>query len=358
MDIFKSILKQAASALPIVGSYYGIQNNIERAANNQGIDYDYDWIPGISVENQNAGKGFAGDVSRFLNVNTAPTGTPMPNPVLEDRVLAEVPGGSIVGGGSSRPLNQAAVNATNSSLGQLDEILRQGLASQQSERDQLIRRYDDERTQQQSQFDTNSATNQQNYNKNLMQSLYAGSEGLQGLLKMLRGSGAAFGTARDLAGRAVEASTNRDISGGAQTFDENRTSLDAALNSFMSLDENRRRQADRTLENNQNALRANTIRDRQAGLNRLAELFGEVGNTSEAQRYAADAIKLDPQITRLSNTGIAEYAPVENTVQTPGLSQFNAPTGGSIVSGPSSSNMGSGIFTLGDFRKRLQTAGA
>lgn len=262
-------------------------------------------------------------------------------------------GGTAGGGTQYNPLNQRAIDAIMSSLGQLDTLYKQGLATQQSEYDNLIKEYDDERTRTQRQYDENVVKNQGNYDRNLMSSVYSGIDSLGGLMSILRGQGAQFGTARDLVGNAVSGTVNRDIQEGAGTYDENATALETALNTFLSGDTRRRNEAKATLENNRNALQANRLRSQQENYNKLAELYGEAGRLSDAQRYAADAIKLDPQITKAARTNVADYAPYQEIAQTPTLSSYSGATSpGAISVGGGQGNLGSGVFTLGDFRRR------
>lgn len=269
--------------------------------------------------------------------------------------------GQLIGGGGGgsqyAPLNQAAIDAINSSMGQLGTLRDQQLAEEQGKYDNLIKRYQDEAVQNQQKYDTDLLTTNQNHAKNLMQSLYAGSGGLQSLLSILRGQGAGQGTARDLVFDTVGSQTARDIASGDQTRNENASALDNFLNTFLSQDRNRRDEAEQTRRNNENAIRANELTQRQGFYNKLADIYGDAGNTSQAQRYAADAIGLNPDITRLSNRGVAQYTPVESTVQAPNLGSYSGPTQSGVSASGGQGGLGSGVFTLGDFRRRLQGQG-
>ena len=263
------------------------------------------------------------------------------------------------GGGTQYPaLNQAVVDALLSSLNQYGTLYNQGVAAQNKQYNNLLKQYDDERARQQSQFDTNSVKNQQNYDKNLMSSIYSGIDSLGGLMSILRGQGAQSGTARDLVGNAVSGTVNRDIRGGADTYDENATALENALNTFLSQDTRRRNEAEATHENNLGALLANKLSSQQSAYNKLADVYGEAGRTADAQNYASKAIGLDPKITSASRTNVADYAPFQEIAQTPTLSSYSgASSPGAVSAGGGQGSLGSGVFTLGDFRRRLQSAG-
>lgn len=305
----------------------------------------------------NPGKGLmdvnAALVSRYNNYMNSPELISQFNQQNQGYVS-----GGGVGSGSGTPLNQIAIDAINSKLAQLDPLYEQDKARQLKEFSNLQSQFDSERDQNQAQYDERSLTNQQNYNKNLMQSLYGGIDGLQGLMSILRGQGAQYGSARDMVGRAVEGQTTRDITQGADTRNENQTALDAALSAFTNQDENRRRQAEATRDNNLQALQANRLTSQRDAYNQLAEVYGAAGNTAQAQKYAADAVGLDPRITSLARTNVADYSPFQSISQTPDLTAFAGPSSpGAISAGGGQGNLGSGIFTLGDFRRR-QAQGA
>lgn len=288
--------------------------------------------------------------SKYADTTTSPTSTP--NMIDTSKITNTYTGDSNV-----TPLNQVGIDAINSSLGQLDTVRDQGLATEKNKYNSLIDRYSDEATQNQNKYDADLLTTNKNHAKNLMQSLYAGIGGLGSLLSIIRGQGAGSGTARDLVENAVGSQTARDIAGGDQTREDNTSALDNFINTFLSKDENRRREAELTLENNQNAIRSNELSQRQELLNNLAKIYGDAGRTADAQKYAADAISLNPRLTSLSNRGVAEYSPVDAAVQAPTLTSFAGPSTGGVTASGGAGNLGAGVFTLGDFRKRLQSQG-
>ena len=159
------------------------------------------------------------------------------------------------GSGTIMPaLNQAAVNNTQISLDQLPALLQAALNAETIKRGNTVRGFDDQEAGQRKTYDQSTTTNQQNYDSNFMESIRSGIKGLGGLFNILRGTGAAGGTAEELARDTVGGVTANDIRTGADTQKTNQTSLDSTLSTFLTDLKGKRQAAEDTFENNKRAV--------------------------------------------------------------------------------------------------------
>ena len=261
---------------------------------------------------------------------------------------------SAPGGGASLPaLNQSAINNTQTALDQLPALLQAALEAEATRKANTLRGFNDQEAGQRKTYDGSTTTNQQNYDANYMDSIRSGIKGLGGLFNILRGTGAAGGTAEDLVRDTVGGVTASDIRTGADTQQQNQTSLDSALSNFLTELKGKRQSAEDTFENNQRAIQRDNATQMQDLYSKMAGFYGDGGRTAEAQNFMAKAGNLTPTIARNSMTQQSAYDTKPVAVQAPQLTAFSAPTQPD-VSVVTPDQLGSGIFTMN--RKREEQA--
>lgn len=256
------------------------------------------------------------------------------------------------GGGAALPaLNQAAINNTQIALDQLPAILQAAIAAEQTRKANTIRGFDDQEQGQRETYDTSTVTNQQNYDSNYMDSIRSGIKGLGGLFNILRGTGAAGGTAQDQVRDVVGGVTAADIRGGADTQQANQTALDSALSNFLTEIKGKRQMAEDTFANNESAIRRDNLSQQQDLFSKMASYYSDGGRTGEATNWMNRAGSLTPDIARNSMAKQSSYDTSPVAVKAPELAAFSAPTQPDVaVATPD--QVGAGIFTMN--RKKEQ----
>lgn len=276
--------------------------------------------------------------------------------LIDDPMVA--PGPAPTGGGSGGPapvLNTQAINNTQGAINELGGLLSSALEAEGRTYGNTIKGFDSQEKAQRGQYDESTTTNQQNYDANLMSAVRAGSKGLGGLLSLLRG--AALGTAGDQARDAVTEVTAGDIRMGADTRKENQSALDGTLSTFLTGLSEKRQRADDTRANNESAIRRGNLTQEQELYKTMAELFEQGGDTAQAGNWLAKAGGLTPKIAANSRQQVSEYdmSPVE--VAAPEIAAFEAVSQPNVTSvGNESGQIGSGIFKIGERRRRQQVA--
>lgn len=262
-------------------------------------------------------------------------------------------GGGAPGGGAALPaLNQAAVNNTQIALDQLPALLAAAISGEETRYGNLTRGFNDQEGTQRKVYDESTTTNQQNYDSNYMESIRSGIKGMGGLINILRGTGAAGGTAQDMVRDTVGGVTANDIRMGADTQKTNQTSLDGVLSNFLTELKGKRQAADDTFENNKRAIGRDNATQMQDLLGKMAGYFGDAGRTNEAVSYMNRAGSLTPQIAQNSMAKQSAYDTAPVAVQAPQVTAFATPTQPDVtVATPD--QLGSGIFTM-DRKKEEQ----
>lgn len=251
------------------------------------------------------------------------------------------------GGGVSYPaLNTGAIANTQKAIDELPGLLEAALAAEAQNRTNTLNQFQAQEDAQRGTYDQSTITNQQNYDSNFMDSIRAGIKGLGGLFSLLRGTGAAGGTAQDLVRDTVGGVTANDIRTGADTQRENQSALDASLSTFLTDLKGKRQGAEDTFQNNQNAIRRDNATQMQDLYSKMAGYYGDAGRTSEANSWMARAGNLTPEIARNSRSVVSAYDTTPVAVQAPQLSAFAAPSQPNIASIPQDGQVGSGIFTI------------
>lgn len=224
--------------------------------------------------------------------------------------------GSFSGGGSyaassaaaaqeaaRRAANAASRNATQQAIDSLGTELDTGRRNIHTERDAIASRYDRERGTAKKEYDDNIVTNDTNLAKNKQNSLLSAAQGLRGLRSVMASIGALSGDGGKLANRAVQTEANKDIGGAADTYAQNAQQLDKSWDKFDEEDQDRRNQLEVQRQNQETALEGKVASKRQGYLQKMADLFGEVGDAGSAQRLIGEAGGLNNEIA--SKTAVA-----------------------------------------------------
>ncbi len=89
----------------------------------------------------------------------------------------------------------------------------------------------------------------------------------------------------------------------------------------------------------------------------MAGFYGDVDNVGESNNWMARAGALTPDIAANSRTQVSNYDTAPVSVKAPELTAFAGPTQPSTVTAPGG-QVGSGIFTMTDTRRRREQAPA
>lgn len=255
---------------------------------------------------------------------------------------------------NSNELNTGAITNTQRTIDEIPALLEAALAAEGTRYGNTVNEFGEQETGQRKSYEGNTVTNQKNYDANFMDSIRAGIKGLGGLMSLLRGTGAAGGTAEDTAQDTVGGVTSRDIRGGADTQKENQGALDSSFSGFMTDLGRKRSQNEDTFENNKRAVRRDSNTQLQDLFGKMAGYYSDADRTAEANDWMNRAGALTPAIAADSRTQVSPYDTAPVAVQAPQLTAFAGPTQPSIVTAPGG-QVGSGIFTM-DTRRRRETA--
>lgn len=268
---------------------------------------------------------------------------------IQDPALATAaPGPST----TNAPLDQAAIDNTNSSIAQIPGLLQAALASENNKFANAQNAFNAQEAQQRGQYGTSSTTNQQNYDANFMDAIRAGIKGLHGLFQLLRGTGAAGGTADDQVRNVVGATTASDVGAGANTFKTNQDQLDQSLGQFLTELSGKRQAADDTHTNNVSAINRDSNSNLQDLYSKMAGFYGNAGDTAEANDWMAKAGALIPKIAQESKSVTSKFDTTPIVVHAPNLTAFAAPRQPAVATAPQDGQVGSGIFALAAPRDR------
>ena len=149
--------------------------------------------------------------------------------------------------------------------------------------------------------------------------------------------------------------TANDIRTGADTQKENQMGLDTSMETFINELGRKRRANEDALVNNERAVRRDSSTQLQDLYGKMAGFYGDVGNTAATNDWMARAGSLTPEIATNSKTQVSPYDTTPVTVKAPELTAFSGPTQPSVQTAPSG-QVGSGIFTMGEQRRRKEQA--
>lgn len=253
----------------------------------------------------------------------------------------------------ARPaLNQAAVNNTQLAIDQIPGLLQAALEAERTRYGNTVADMNAQEAGQRKTYDESTVTNQQNYDQNYMDSIRAGIKGLGGLFNILRGTGAAGGTADDEVRDIVGGVTANDIRTGADTQKENQTQLDNSLGAFLTDLARKRRMNEDTRVNNERAITRDSNTQLQDLYSKMAGFFGDAGQTAQRDSFMSRAGSLTPSIAANSRTALSAYDTTPVQVQAPQLTAFAAPSQPDVATAPTDGQVGSGIFTMSDRRRK------
>lgn len=278
-----------------------------------------------------------------------------PNPPQQSQpqqtsISAPVGGGS--GASSSKPLNQGAIDATLASLRGLDTVRQNALSSADTGYSNAIDALNQQESGQRKSYDENTVSNMGNYDSNLAASLRAGRSGLSGLMAALRGGGGGGNQfARDWVQNTVADTASNDIRQGYETFDDNRRGLDSTLSTFLTDLQGKRRQNEDALVNNKRAADLYDAQQRQGLFQTLAGLYGDAGQTGQADTYMSQAGAQAPRVASNMGAQVSRYDSAPVDVKSPDITAFSAPEQQSMGASPDKS---SGIFSMLDPRRRKE----
>jgi len=243
-------------------------------------------------------------------------------------------------------LNQAAVNNTQQTIDQFPGLLNAALGSEGQRYQNTVNDFNSQETTQRGTYDKSTETNQLNYDANYMDAIRAGSKGLNGLMQLLRGTGAFGGSLDGEVSDMVGGIAANDIRTGSDTQKENQTSLDGSLGQFLTDLKRKRGVNEDTRRNNEGAIRRDNATQLQDLYGKMAGFYGDAGRTAERDSYMSRAGSLTPEIAANSTARVSAYDTAPVVVQAPQVTAFAAPTQPDALAAPTDGQVGSGIFTL------------
>jgi hypothetical protein len=272
--------------------------------------------------------------------------------------------GAAAGGGATtapsapstnKPLNTGAVQNTQATIDQIPALLQAALASEDQSYANTNNLFDQQEQTQRGTYDASSTTNQQNYDSNFMDSIRAGIKGLGGLMALLRGTGAAGGTAEDMVHDVVGGTTANDIRGGKDTRDQNQGALDSSLATFLTDLKGKRQTNADTHVNNARSITRDENTQLQDLYSKMAGYYGDAGMTGQANDFMGRAGALTPTIAANSTTRVSPYDTAPVVIHAPNLTAFSAPSQPNVATVPEDGQVGSGIFAINKKRDQQDT---
>lgn len=243
---------------------------------------------------------------------------------------------------AQRAARQAALNNTQKSIDSLGTELNVGYGNIDAEANAVRSRYQREAEGNEKDYSTQTVNNNQSLLKNKQNALQAAAQGARGLRSTLSSIGALGGTGQTLANRAVTNAANQDIGEASETAAGNARTLDTAIGKFRDEDRARREELEVSARNNRTALEGRVESKRQGFLQKMAELFSELGDAGQATNYLNQAGDLNNTIA--AKTAVAQ-APIaaRGAAFTPGaLADYLAGTGDMTVSAEAGDATGEG----------------
>lgn len=84
----------------------------------------------------------------------------------------------------------------------------------------------------------------------------------------------------------------------------------------------------------------------------MAGFYGDAGRTAERDSFMTRAGALTPAIAANSRTALSAYDTTPVVVEAPKVTAFAEPTQPNAIAAPQDGQVGSGIFTMTDRRRR------
>lgn len=256
------------------------------------------------------------------------------------------------GGGGGSPtrtpvFNQVGANNTQLAIDQIPALIQAALDAERTKYSNTIGDFNTQETGQRDQYGKSTVTNQKNYDSNLMDSVRGGVRGIANLMSLLRGTGA-----ERQAEEIVGSQTSQDIRDGLDTREENQTGLDTTFSSFMNELDRKRKMAEDTRINNERAATRDYRTQQQDLYSKMAGFYSEADRSPEANTWLSRAGSLTPQIAADSRVQVSPYDTSPVVAKAPDITAFAAPKTQSVTYDSSNGQLGSGIFTLGENRRK------
>lgn len=315
-------------------------------------------MAGVYWQGQDGNIWMKGDATGAARIWSAPLQSPqslgyslIDDPVNSTQTGSSAPSGG--GGGTPAPVfNEAGARNTQLTIDQIPSLLAAALATENQRFGNTVNELGAQETGQRKVYDESTVTNQQNYDSNFMDSIRAGIKGLGGLMNILRGTGAAGGSVEGDVQDVVGGITSTDIRTGADTQKENQTALDNSLSTFLGELGRKRQLNEDTRVNNERAYRRDSNTQLQDLYGKMAGFYGDAGRTADANNWMARAGSLTPEIAANSRTHLSAYDTSPVAVQAPQLTAFAEPSQPNMATAPENGQVGTGIFTMSDRRRR------
>lgn len=128
--------------------------------------------------------------------------------------------------------------------------------------------------------------------------------------------------------------------------------LDSSLGSFLTELGRKRRVNEDTRVNNERAITRDNQTQMQDLFSKMAGYYGDAGDTGNRDAFMSRAGALTPSIAGNSRAQLSAYDTTPVQVQAPQLTAFAAPTQPDVAVAPDNGQVGSGIFTMTDRRRK------
>lgn len=256
------------------------------------------------------------------------------------------------GGGTTYKDTSAARGATQKNIDAVDVGLNNSLLGIGSEFDRMMKQYADEEALNDQAYTTQVTSNENTRQNNVQSSLLSGAQGSKGLRATLSALGAYGGTGKVLANRAVASETNKDIGAGDKVFEANATQLNTAKAKTDQDEENRKNEARAAKSSQEAAAKREAAKNKQSLYKDMAGLFGDAGNTGEANRYTGMVGDLAKDVVGGPITAAA-YTPRNVTFEAGDIKSYLAGANDMTVSTtPSGTPLNSPLSGLTSKRRR------
>lgn len=196
--------------------------------------------------------------------------------------------GSSSGSGSSYTDTSAARGATQQAIDALEATQGSLDANERDAYNKLLGQYNKEMATNQSDYDSKTKQNSQDLAQARQLTRSTGAQGSRSLMAQLAALGA-NGTGVNLANDAVSNQMNREFGESGDTASKNQTSLNTWIGRVKETDDERRGEAQETLNNNLTANRNKVLQQKQSLLKQMADLWTQNGNDAQANSLIAQA---------------------------------------------------------------------
>lgn len=287
------------------------------------------WLRETSGKTTNMGTPQQAQSWNYILNGAREIGDPLPGGAQQQQQDTGLGGGGGLTASSAAagPVYQdttAARQGTQTTLDSLDTILNNKLAEADGEYNALLGTYGEEETANAASYTKNREGNENNREAQQQAALLAAANGGRGLNSVLASLGALGGTGKLLANRAVSNEANLDIGQANKTFDTNATNLFDSYGKIKKQEEQRRKDADLTLEKTKQSSRYDTAETRQKLMKDMADLWSKAGNFGEANKWTGDAAKVTSDLVANTRPQVGSYARTPLQYSAPALDSYLA----------------------------------